>query len=404
MAGELPAADYIKTDCESFDPEVLRGTRRYLAQSNILSLTVETDFSVSGTYPRTPFVEINDIAVQHRLLVFDINAVRHPRPAYVAARERHPWPPADPLRDYPSLDVGQPRTYAFVFCRDFVLEHKNPALFADVPDAVTSPTTDKLIKAMINFELHGLMDCAVDIADHFRAQLAKRLDVETAIELLARRPPYARNTADVTECIRMIAALRSLNQQSAARIADTEARLKEVQAENRALQRKLAAPMARARPRSREADCSKSWAGGSGAACRIDRAARRPLRPARRAMRPVRGNILTQKTRAAPLPSPPAPPRRDNARCRWRSRARQSPIRARSRADRWSRPECCRRRPRWRARDTRFFRPPRAFPRRGRDRWCGRRDSPRKSRGCARDRRRRRGNGRARAGRRRRDS
>src|SRR5262249_51448601 len=226
--------------------------------------------------------------------------------------------------------------------------------------------------------------------------LAKRLDVETAIELLARRPPYARNTADVTECIRMIAALRSLNQQSAARIADTEARLKEVQAENRALQRKLAAAYGKASP--------TVSAGGSGAACRIDRAARRPLRPARRAMRPVRGNILTQKTRAAPLPSPPAPPRRDNARCRWRSRARQSPIRARSRADRWSRPECRRRRPRWRARDTRFFRPPRGFPRRGRDRWCGRRDSPRKSRGCARDRRRRRGNGRARAGRRRRDS
>ena len=247
-AGELPAADYIKTDCESFDPEVLRGARRYLAQSNILSLTVETDFSISGTYPRTPFVEINDIAVQHRLMVFDINVVRHPRPAYVAARERHPWPPADPLRDYPDLDVGQPRTYDFVFCRDFVLEHKNPGIFADVPDAVTPPTTDKLIKAMINFELHGLMDCAVDIADHFRAQLAERLDVATAIELLARRPPYPRNTADVTQCIRMIAALRSLNQQTAARIAQTEAQLQEAQAENRALQRKLAATYGKTSP------------------------------------------------------------------------------------------------------------------------------------------------------------
>ncbi|HZD27089.1 MAG TPA: FkbM family methyltransferase [Xanthobacteraceae bacterium] len=241
MAGELPAADYIKTDCESFDPEVLRGARRYLAQSNILSLTVETDFSISGTYPRTPFVEISDIAVQHRLLVFDINAVRHPRPAYVAARERHPWPPADPLHDVPYLDVGQPRTYDFLFCRDFVLEHKKPAIFADVPDAVTRPTTDKLIKAIINFELHGLMDCAVEIADHFRTQLAERLDVDTAVELLARRPPYARNTADVTECIRMIAALRLLNQQS-------DARLREAQAENRALQSKLAAAYGKPSP------------------------------------------------------------------------------------------------------------------------------------------------------------
>jgi FkbM family methyltransferase len=240
-AGELPAADYIKTDCESFDPEVLRGARRYLAQSNILSLTVETDFSISDTYPRTPFVEISDIAVEHRLIVFDINAVRHPRPAYVAARERHPWPAADPLHDYPYLDVGQPRTYDFLFCRDFVLEQKKPGIFADVPDAVTRPTTDKLIKAMINFELHGLMDCAVEIADHFRTQLAERLDVDIAIELLARRPPYARNTADVTDSIRMIAALRSLHQQTAARLAESEARLQATQAENSALQRKLAA-------------------------------------------------------------------------------------------------------------------------------------------------------------------
>jgi FkbM family methyltransferase len=240
-AGELPAADYIKTDCESFDPEVLRGARRYLAQSNILSLTVESDFSISDTYPRTPFVEISDIAVEHRLIVFDINAVRHPRPAYVAARERHPWPAADPLHDYPDLDVGQPRTYDFLFCRDFVLEQKKPGIFADVPDAVTRPTTDKLIKAMINFELHGLMDCAVEIADYFRTQLAERLDVDTAIELLARRPPYARNTADVTDAIRMIAALRSLHQQTAARLAESEARLQATQAENSALQRKLAA-------------------------------------------------------------------------------------------------------------------------------------------------------------------
>ena len=220
---------------------MLRGARRYLAQSNILSLTVETDFSISDTYPRTPFVEISDIAVEHRLIVFDINAVRHPRPAYVAARERHPWPAANPLHDYPDLDVGQPRTYDFLFCRDFVLEQKKPGIFADVPDAVTRPTTDKLIKAMINFELHGLMDCAVEIADYFRTQLAERLDVDTAIELLGRRPPYARNTADVTDAIRMIAALRSLHQQTAARLAESEARLQATQAENGALQRKLAA-------------------------------------------------------------------------------------------------------------------------------------------------------------------
>jgi hypothetical protein len=45
----------------------------------------------------------------------------------------------------------------------------------------------------------------------------------------------------VTDAIRMIAALRSLQQQTAARLAESEARLQATQAENSALQRKLAA-------------------------------------------------------------------------------------------------------------------------------------------------------------------
>ena len=54
------------------------------------------------------------------------------------------------------------------------------------------------------------MDCAVQVAEHFRAKLASRFDVDEAIELLARRPPHARNTADVVSTLRMVAALRLL--------------------------------------------------------------------------------------------------------------------------------------------------------------------------------------------------
>ena len=68
--GELPAADYIKIDCEGYDPEVLRGAQTYLAQSNILSVTVETNFDPSPRYPRTAFAEINDLLVAHRLAIF----------------------------------------------------------------------------------------------------------------------------------------------------------------------------------------------------------------------------------------------------------------------------------------------------------------------------------------------
>jgi FkbM family methyltransferase len=206
-AGEIPAADYIKIDCEGFEPPVIRGAREYLARSNVLCVTTETNLGVSPIYSRTPFVEICEMLSEHRLLVFDLNAVRSPRSSYVAARKLRPWPESDIMRDSPLLDVGQLRTFDFLFCRDFVAESNSPQ-FATFPGSSFAPTVDKLIKSMINFELHGLMDCAVDLAQHYAMMLAERIDVEEAIERLIYRPTAVRNTADVVECMRMIHDLR----------------------------------------------------------------------------------------------------------------------------------------------------------------------------------------------------
>jgi FkbM family methyltransferase len=206
--GEIPAADYIKLDCEGFEPEVIRGARGYLASSNVLCVTTETNFGVSPIYQKTPFVEICEMLSEHRLLVFDLNAVRTVRPSYLTACRRQPWPEPDIMREAPRLDVGQPGTFDFVFCRDFVAEAQSPHQFVTLPGASLAPTADKLIKSMINFELHGLMDCAVEIAENFREILLQRLDVDLAIAHLIRPPVNSRNTADVTECLRMIAALR----------------------------------------------------------------------------------------------------------------------------------------------------------------------------------------------------
>jgi FkbM family methyltransferase len=208
-AGEIPPADYIKLDCEGFEPEVIRGARKYLARSNILCVTTETNFGVSPVYLRTPFVDICEMVSEHRLLVFDVNAVRIPRQSYVAARTQQPWPEPDLMRDYPRLDVGQPTNFDFVFCRDFVAEAISPHHFVTLPEASLAPTVDKLIKSMINFELHGLMDCAVELAEHFRATLSLRFEVDEAIANLIGPPPHPRTTADVTECLRMIGAIRT---------------------------------------------------------------------------------------------------------------------------------------------------------------------------------------------------
>jgi FkbM family methyltransferase len=59
--GIIPLADHIKVDCDGHDPEVIRGAQRYLAQSNVVSIIVETAFTVSQHYPRSHFVAISDI-------------------------------------------------------------------------------------------------------------------------------------------------------------------------------------------------------------------------------------------------------------------------------------------------------------------------------------------------------
>lgn len=208
-AGNLPLADYIKLDCEGFEPYVLSGGREYLKSSGPLCVTTETGFGISPAFPRTHFQAVNEILVEHRLLVFDVNIVRAARKSYVAARAERPLAEPDPLTAIPHLDVGSPGTLDVVFCRDFVAESANPKSysFSQVPEAGLS--VDSLIKAIINFELHGLMDCAFDLAVHFRERLQSRFNVDKATELLLERAPHARNTADVVNCLKMIAQLRS---------------------------------------------------------------------------------------------------------------------------------------------------------------------------------------------------
>ena len=113
------------------------------------------------------------------------------------------------MKDHPTPDIGQIATLNDVlFCRDLVAEAVFPHYFTTWPGALLAPTIDKLLKCMIIFELHGLMDCAVDLAQYYRTQLAARIDVDEAIERLIYRPLNTRQTVDVAECMRMIGDLR----------------------------------------------------------------------------------------------------------------------------------------------------------------------------------------------------
>ena len=185
-----PLADYIKMDCEGFECEVLLGACDYLAASAPLCVTTETSFNTSPTHLHTHFSNINDLLIPHGLRVFDLSYVRSPLPDYIAALSSAKHAPhcMRTLRV-----VGRPTTLDFVFCRDFVAERDWPQCYINKPLPYHFPTVDKLIKAMINFETHGLMDCAFELGVQFREHLEQRLDVSWALDLLLEPAPNPRS-------------------------------------------------------------------------------------------------------------------------------------------------------------------------------------------------------------------
>jgi FkbM family methyltransferase len=206
---KIPLADHVKLDCEGFEPDILIGARQYLRASGTLSATVETNFGTSPIFLQTHFFGVLAEMLQHRLLVADYNFDRYPRLAYFEALAREPWPEPDARVDKPHFTPGAPATHNFLFCRDLVAEKTSPDKFLPA-ETVTPVNADQVIKAMINFELHGLMDWAYEHVDIFAHLLHDRLDVTKAKKLLLTPPPEMRYSTEVVGCLRMIDKLREL--------------------------------------------------------------------------------------------------------------------------------------------------------------------------------------------------
>jgi FkbM family methyltransferase len=198
--GALPPADFIKLDCEGFEPEILAGAREYMRASKTLAVVAETNFLPPKPGARTQFDELHASLLEQGLRLFDLVSERLPRPEYLRLREeRHrAWPvPGDPRTRPPLFDIGQLVVFDILFCRDLVA----------APDSDAS--VDRILKMMIILEMHGLMDCAAELASHFRERLGDRLDVDRAIDLLLGPPPHARNLPEIVDCLATIAQLRT---------------------------------------------------------------------------------------------------------------------------------------------------------------------------------------------------
>jgi FkbM family methyltransferase len=180
--GIIAKPDFLKIDVEGFEKDVLLGARATLA--SVLGVETESNFSVSPLYPKSHFVAVQELLLEHQLLVFDINFNRIPRATFQRALERKNLPP---ILDQSS--IGKPAILNVLFCRDVIeeVDHSSHYLTQCRPISV-----DQLIKLTMVYELHGLNDIALDTVARFRDLLAPRFDVEHAAYLLAdpncRRP------------------------------------------------------------------------------------------------------------------------------------------------------------------------------------------------------------------------
>jgi FkbM family methyltransferase len=173
--GLVAPADFIKLDCEGFEPEVLKGATRYLEASDLIGADLETNFNVSPTLPETHFWESYQPFLHKRLQVFDAAISRLPRSLYADHIAVHPRTEAMESRH-------RPATWNMLLARDLIQDCESPSSFPWMPNVLVD--ADAVLKSIIVLELYGLIDCAYEYLINFRKLLAPHLDVGKALNIL----------------------------------------------------------------------------------------------------------------------------------------------------------------------------------------------------------------------------
>jgi FkbM family methyltransferase len=175
--GRVARPDFIKIDCEGFEPQILRGAQATLAGGTVLGVELETNFNVSAALPETHFWASYRALSPARLLLLNLAFDRTPMRAFAEEARRRGHPP-------PRLaSMSRPSTFNALLCRDFILERHEPGAFAAVGPAL-APSADQLIKTAIIFDLYGMLDTAFDLLAAFPETLAGRVTTEQAAAVL----------------------------------------------------------------------------------------------------------------------------------------------------------------------------------------------------------------------------
>ena len=178
-----PKIDFLKTDTDDHDIEVLLGARALL-RNGCLAAVVECNFRGRHHPAANSFANIDQLQRGAGFSLFDIEPYRYTKAAL----------PGRFADEHPSHTVGGAVQWAdAVFARDFAdPDHERKTGYR--------PTADDVVKLAVFLDIFGLQDCAAELLQARRDLIAPVCDVDAALDRATRnaygdRLTYARCVA-----------------------------------------------------------------------------------------------------------------------------------------------------------------------------------------------------------------
>ena len=159
--GVVPRADFLKIDCEGFEPAVLKGARRFLGESGVLGIESEIGFS-SIDWPQTHFLAVYEQLLPHGFRLSDLAFNRVHFGSFLERARR---------LGRETTTIPFPGTFQILFSRSLTV--------AKVP-----PSRDEVLKAAIIFELYGMRDVAYDLLQVFRSIFPPSAEIQDGADEL----------------------------------------------------------------------------------------------------------------------------------------------------------------------------------------------------------------------------
>jgi cephalosporin hydroxylase len=166
----LPTVDFLKVDVDGSDPEVLESARNTLVEQKVLGVGVEVNWFGTANPTEHTFHNTDRFMREHGYSLFG---------ATLRPYSRIDLPAPFEYDVYAQTRFGQPYQGDAVYIRDLAAPYQREL-------ASTYPP-EKLLKLACIYELFGLPDCAAEVLNCFRMQLAPLGDVEALLDALT--PP-----------------------------------------------------------------------------------------------------------------------------------------------------------------------------------------------------------------------